>query len=701
MVVNLVRNSDKSDLKAQLAAQLKEFKESGGGVSDADVRKEAAAKYGRAAEIEAFEETLERLGKSKDKLLAEAGDVAPSKSPREDNDIAARSPRIAESVAAKVSRSAADGDLSKSSGSLAELEPVKSPSMRRVAPVEELSKSAVLRSSGGAVASPAMGRTGNTGTPVLTRVAVMEEPKVEEAELSQSPNEAVPFIEMAKYAQSYNPDAKFERAQPGVPSSVSKASGVLPKIGRKEETKKTVGGSSCPVCSTRFLDQASLLAHIETCAASQVSSPIPSQREAAPQPGSKAKDLLKKVTDFVTQPQQPQQQQQQQPAANAPTSAVFIGAPTAVVHEGSMAAGGAAVKKMSAPKTPAPKAPGAKKPAVPEARSRSRTGGSNDAQTMSRPEVPRAPARPATPAKSRPRAASVDSQIESEPREEMEQHLEIIFYTGDIALDALNGALGSRTAADAELIVACKVGSRWRRQLEPLPVSTVLGLRKDVAHFSCFDEVVEKSTQLQVGVFMSFKNGAARELLGKFEIALPSLLKLDEKVTLPVTSSQEVDIGRIAVSARLRTVASPRTAILAACVSYKLPPAVQIPLAAAMSAARYACTIGLTLPVEGSLMQTGGESDPLLAAADAWPVRYAELSGLIKSKVEFICVAVGCFFLWLTFISIASSACSGLAESAGSDVTAFGGHLRRCGSSRCAAERCLSQERPRSVCKCF
>jgi hypothetical protein len=177
-------------------------------------------------------------------------------------------------------------------------------------------------------------------------------------------------------------------------------------MGRKEETRKAPGGSTCPVCQNRFNDQASLLSHIETCAASQAMSPLPPSRDA-PAP-NKARDLFRKISELATgQPQQPSAA-----PASGPTSAVFISGPTDVTHEAhaSSSAGGmiatsgpVPVAKKRPPKMPAPQAPVKKELTQSRARSRSGGGGANSA--VQHPEKKERRAAP------RPRSVSVGSKV--------------------------------------------------------------------------------------------------------------------------------------------------------------------------------------------------------------------------------------------------------------------------------------------------
>jgi hypothetical protein len=443
VALNLIKTQGSLELKTQLATELKLYKEGQSNSSDADVRKEILARY----DLDGLERAIEKLSAVKKSL--EQGD-------------ALKSPVVARRTVAE------QEELRQSGGK--ESPPPKSPATTRRDPDEEIKSPRLVRQATKPLEEEIkLGKSAeDIKSPRLARQATEEmKKKVEEDPQPEMSGPDHSLIELDKFAQPYNPDAKFERAQPGVPQAISKSSGeqkkkaleemsvdpiskgLLPKMGRKEEARKVPGtGSSCPVCQTRFPDQASLLAHIETCAASQVTSPLPPTKEAPAPTGSKARDLFRKISELATGPQQAAAAQPQQ-------SANFISGPTDVTHEAHASPVGALsgalpVAKKRPPKTPAPMPPGVKKPAkeldpVPPSRSRSRSGGSS--QNMVAPG--RGNAGP------RRRSVSIGSKIEipgkDEEDEVIESHLEVIFYSGDVSLDALNFALGTRSAQDAEV----------------------------------------------------------------------------------------------------------------------------------------------------------------------------------------------------------------------------------------------------------
>ncbi len=237
------------------------------------------------------------------------------------------------------------------------------------------------------------------------------EPKKEEmaAELRQSKDEddedwMHSVAELDCFAEPYSA-TKFARAAPAVPSYAPVA-GLLPRMGRKDERKAGIGGS-CPLCSARFPDQAALLVHIDSCAATSSS-------------GSSA-------------------------------SFGFVSGPTNVTHETTFSGNVVVSKKLPPPKGPAPKAPAPKPPVgATGSRARSRSGGES---SMKLPEAP-APLRGPASVASRRRSVSIGSVAEPKAVEEEEEEiasLEMIFFSGDVSLEALNAALGSRAAADAEV----------------------------------------------------------------------------------------------------------------------------------------------------------------------------------------------------------------------------------------------------------
>jgi hypothetical protein len=173
----------------------------------------------------------------------------------------------------------------------------------------------------------------------------------------------------------------------------------------------------------------------------------------------------------------------------------------------------------------------------------------------------------------------IPSGDDEEEEDEIESHLEVIFHSGDLSLEALNFALGTRSANDAEVLVSVKIGTLYKRQLEPLPVSTVMALKKDTAHFSMFDGDGEEQ-MMTVGVFLAVKSSTTREMIGKMEISLASLLKIGDKVMLPLVSKDGDDVGRISLLSNKRVGPSPRQAIISSRVSFTTtPPKHDIPLA--------------------------------------------------------------------------------------------------------------------------
>ena len=263
---------------------------------------------------------------------------------------------------------------------------------------------------------------------------------------------------MNKFSTSqYDPDAKFVRAQAGVPQGI-KPQGMLPKMGRRDspgasaEGKAPYTGSACPVCSQRFPDQPALIEHIENCAASRSVSPPPPMREA-PQPMSKkAASLLRKVSEFTTNGSGPGATSRANLSGSNDSSGGFISGPTGFSHESHTTEGLVTT-------TPAPKKVPRKPAPMPPARTRSTTGGARAA--AQRPVV----RKNAT----RARSVSIDSVIEEEKEEEPaveeEDFIEVVFHAGKVSLEAINGALRSRSTAETELIVIARLGKGFKRQV--------------------------------------------------------------------------------------------------------------------------------------------------------------------------------------------------------------------------------------------
>lgn len=533
VAVNVIRNTGTQDQKTQLAKELAALKEK---ESSADARKELLQKFGRGQEILEYEGTLDKM----------KGD-----------------PEKVKSLMQVLSNVELKKEVQ---------QPPKSPTLARHAeePGAVVPKSPVLAQR---VEEPA------------PKSPVLPHPVVERTESVIL--DSATALEVDKFAQSYDPDAKFERAQPSVPKGLAevKPTGILPKMGSRgaDTTKKVQGGSACPVCAQRFPDQDSLVAHIEDCASQQPSVQAPAPPKA---------NLFRKTPDVASQ-------------------GLFISGPTNVSHDShtssSLVASTPTKKAMKAPpRKPAPVPP---KRDAPQAR-------------------PRSVSTPAS-QKGRPRSMSVGSAAVQEDIEEEEMVLEVQFLSGDVTLECLNQGLGNKTAADANVVVIVKVGNR-KRQLEVLPVSTVLGFKRDFAFFSSYDVMADL---LKIGVLLLFKNGA-KEFIGSLEVPLNSLLEVEQEVLMPL-QNKDNNVGRISFRAKTITRVNPRTQILKDRVSFKAPPVESIPLVKAMSAARYAMTVGLSMPFEGHTpisKQEEASMDPLLAAAEVWPPRVAQICSLIKSQ---------------------------------------------------------------------
>jgi hypothetical protein len=201
-------------LKTQLAAELKQFKETGNSFSDADVRKEILGKY--IGGIEELEGAIEKLARAK--VSVAESDIQLQKSPSVNRRVVEPEEKHGSEDAKSllVGRSSKQGTDESKSPVVAR--PVKqssdeskSPGLAR--PVKQSSdeiKGTDRSLKQSRDDNNAMQRSSPIARQVVDPVPMEEEP----ADHS--------IIELEKFAQSYNPEAKFERAQPGVPQSVSK-----------------------------------------------------------------------------------------------------------------------------------------------------------------------------------------------------------------------------------------------------------------------------------------------------------------------------------------------------------------------------------------------------------------------------------------------------------------------------------------------
>lgn len=100
----------------------------------------------------------------------------------------------------------------------------------------------------------------------------------------------------------------------------------------------------------------------------------------------------------------------------------------------------------------------------------------------------------------------------------------------------------------SKLVVGIKIGEQTKRQLDPLPISTVLAFKKDTAHFSSFRHFTDS---VKVTLFLVGKLGT-REQIGSLETSVAALVDVGDKVVLPINSPSLSDVGRICLMAHIR-----------------------------------------------------------------------------------------------------------------------------------------------------
>ena len=160
----------------------------------------------------------------------------------------------------------------------------------------------------------------------------------------------------------------------------------------------------------------------------------------------------------------------------------------------------------------------------------------------------------------------------------------------------------------------------------------MLGFRKDQAFFSGVDET---NLELSVGLFIASRSStvARRELIGRVQLGLQSLIELKDKSVFPIVSESRGgdDLGQITISASAKSRSLSRAHRYQHLSFIRPPTHVEEPLTKSMSSLRYAITVGLAVSVEGKPRAENVDNvDPLIAAYESWPPRYAECCRLIN-----------------------------------------------------------------------